>query len=133
MNISVEDERLIVPATFVRVTDDALIVDLEDGRQVSAPLVWYPRLLHGTPKERARFEIGHYGIHWPDLDEDISVKGLLLGNKSGESARSLQRWLDYRARGKKVPVKTLPLPAWAKQALKPNTKKAKVKRTRTKR
>ncbi len=114
MNISVEDERLIVPAAAVRVTDDALIVDLEDGRQVSAPLVWYPRLLHSTPKERANFEIGHYGIHWPDLDEDISVKGLLLGNKSGESSKSLKRWLSYHKKGKKVPVKTLPLPAWAK-------------------
>jgi hypothetical protein len=130
VNISVEHDRLIVPATSLRVTDDALIVDLEDGRQVSAPLVWYLRLLHGTPRERARFEIGHYGIHWPDLDEDISIKGLLLGNKSGESSASLKRWLDYRARGRKVPVKTLPLPAWAKKELKRNTKNT--KRTRTK-
>jgi hypothetical protein len=119
MNISVEDERLIIPAAAVRVTDDALIVDLEDGRQISAPLVWYPRLLHGTPRERSNFEIGHYGIHWPDLDEDISIKGLLLGNKSGESQKSLNRWLEYRQRGKKVPVKTLPLPDWAKAALRP--------------
>jgi hypothetical protein len=114
VNISVEDERLIAQAMAVRVTDDALIVELEDGRQVSAPLAWYPRLLHGTAKERDHFEIGHYGVHWPDLDEDISVKGLLLGNKSGESQSSLKRWLEYRHKGKKAPVKTLPLPAWAK-------------------
>ncbi|HEX3358486.1 MAG TPA: DUF2442 domain-containing protein [Tepidisphaeraceae bacterium] len=120
MNISVEDDRLIVPATSVRVTDDSLIVDLEDGRQVSAPLVWYPRLLHGTAKERANLEIGHYGVHWPDLDEDISIKGLLLGNKSGESQTSLNRWLEFRRKGKKTPVKTLPLPAWAKNDSKKN-------------
>ena len=123
MSISVEDERLIIRASSVVVTEDALIVDLEDGRQVSAPLVWYPRLLHGTPKERTNFEIGHYGIHWPDLDEDVSVKGLLLGNKSGESPTSLKRWLDYRQRGKKMPVKTLPLPAWAKTTQAKNGKR----------
>jgi hypothetical protein len=117
LDANMTDDRLIVPAIAVRVTDDALVVDLEDGRQVSAPLAWYPRLLHGTAKERANFEIGHYGIHWPDLDEDISVKGLLLGNKSGESQSSLKRWLDYRQKGKKVPVKTLPWPAWAKKEL----------------
>jgi hypothetical protein len=114
VSISVEADRLNAPAAAVRVTDDALIVDLEDGRQVSAPLVWYPRLLHGTRKERANLEIGYYGIHWPDLDEDISIRGLLLGNKSGESQSSLNRWLSYREKGKKVPVKTLPLPSWAK-------------------
>ena len=115
MNVSVDNDRLIVPASSAHVTDDALVVDLEDGRQVSAPLAWYPRLLHGTPKERANFEIGHYGIHWPDLDEDINVKGLLLGSKSGESQKSLARWLEYRQKGKKAPVKTLPLPSWARQ------------------
>jgi len=114
VSISVEDDRLIVPASAARVTEDALVVDLEDGRQVSAPLVWYPRLLHGTRSERGVFEIGHYGIHWPKLDEDISIKGLLLGNKSGESQASLSRWLAARQAGKRVPVKTAPLPAWAR-------------------
>ena len=122
MSISVEDDRLVVPATAARVTNDAIIVDLEDGRQVSAPLAWYPRLLHGTPKERANFQIGHYGIHWPDLDEDISIKGLLLGSKSGESQKSLGRWLAVRQQGKTIPVKTGPLPAWARTDRKRNLK-----------
>jgi hypothetical protein len=97
------------------VTDDSLIVELEDGRTVSTPLAWYPRLMHGTPKERANSQIGPYGIHWPDLDEDLSIKGMLLGNKSGESNASLSRWLEARRKGKTPSVKTLPLPAWAKQ------------------
>ena len=118
MTISVDDERLNVPATHVQVTEDTLRVELEDGRTIAVPILWYPRLTHGTQQERNNFEIGHYGIHWPDLDEDISIKGLLLGNKSGESQTSLARWLSYRKRGKKVPVKTLPLPEWAKPALK---------------
>lgn len=116
MSVSVSDDRFMVRAMHVVVTDNALVVDLEDGRTISAPIVWYPRLAHGTPTERNNFEIGAYGIHWPDLDEDISIKGLLLGNMSGESSRSLQKWLDYRARGEKVPVKTLPLPDWARSA-----------------
>ncbi len=84
----------------VRVTEDTLSVDLEDGRTISAPLSWYPRLVYATPKERQNFRIAGagYGIHWPDLDEDISVKGLLLGNRSGESAKSLERWLASRKR-----------------------------------
>ncbi len=94
----------------VRVTKDTLCVDLSDGRTISAPIVWFPRLLHGTPKERAKFELGHFGVHWPDLDEDISIEGLLHGEKSGESSQSIKRWLEYRARGEKVPVPTFPLP-----------------------
>lgn len=100
-SFNVEPE-LDVEATAVHVTDDTLSVDLEDGRAVSAPLAWYPRLLNGTPEERANFEIGHFGIHWPDLDEDISIRGLLLGRKSGESRESLKWWLDQRAKGRKV-------------------------------
>jgi hypothetical protein len=123
VNISFEDDRLFVPARSARVTDDALIVELEDGRKVSTPLVWYPRLLYGTARERTNFEIGEYGIHWPDLDEDLSIKSMLLGNKSGESQSSLERWLESRRKGKKLPVKTLPLPAWAKQKGKVETRK----------
>jgi len=101
----------IVPeAVDVKVTKDTLRVELSDGRTISAPVVWFPRLLHGTPKERANFELGHFGIHWPDLDEDIPVEGLLRGEKSGESLKSLRRWLDHRSRGEKVPVPTFPLP-----------------------
>lgn len=88
-------------ATGVLVTDEALVVELSDGRTVSAPLVWFPRLMNGRADERGRWTlIGRgAGIHWPDLDEDISVEGLLLGRPSGESPASLQRWLDQRSQG----------------------------------
>ena len=81
------------------VTDDALILDLADGRTITIPLAWYPRLLHGAPDERAQWEwIGdNEGIHWPLLDEDISVEGIIAGRRSGESHKSLQRWLEARA------------------------------------
>jgi hypothetical protein len=84
----------------VRVSDDALTVDFNDGRTLSVPLAWYPRLLHATAEERAQWRlIGRgEGIHWPDLDEDISAEGLLLGRPSGESQRSFQRWLASRTR-----------------------------------
>ena len=87
----------------VTVTDDSLTVDLMDGRTITAPLAWYPRLLHGTPQERNNWRlIGNGGgIHWPDLDEDLSVEGLLLGRPSGESQRSFQRWLDEHAQRSK--------------------------------
>ena len=83
-------------AVDVKVTDDELIVQLEDGRTLAAPLVWYPRLLHGSKRERARWRfIGRgVGIHWPALDEDISVEGLLAGRRSGESQKSLKRWFE---------------------------------------
>ncbi|MCC6169917.1 MAG: DUF2442 domain-containing protein [Caldilineaceae bacterium] len=82
----------------VVVTDDTLSVDLEDGRTIAVPIGWYPRLAHGTPQERTNWQIsgGGYGIHWPDLDEDIGVEGLLLGKKSGESRTSFARWLQRR-------------------------------------
>jgi hypothetical protein len=88
-----------IAAQRVAVTKDALSVDLSDGRTVSVPLAWYPRLLHGTPKERNKWRlIGEgEGIHWPDLDEDISVESLVLGRPSGESQRSLKEWLEQRA------------------------------------
>jgi len=82
----------------VIITDNTLTVNLDDGRTISVPLGWYPRLLHGTGKERNNWKlIGNgEGIHWPDLDEDISVKGLCAGHKSGESQKSLKKWLDSR-------------------------------------
>ncbi len=82
----------------VSVTDDTLTVDLEDGRTISIPVGWYPRLAYGTQKERANYEISGagYGIHWPDLDEDIGVEGLLLGKKSTESPSSFEKWLKRR-------------------------------------
>lgn len=91
-------ERGAALAQHVAVTDDTLVVDLVDGRTVSVPIVWYPRLTHGTPSERSNWRlIGRgEGIHWPDLDEDISVVGLLAGRPSGETQSSLRRWLESR-------------------------------------
>ena len=87
-----------VRAVDVNVTEDELTVQLEDGRTLVVPLVWYPRLLGGSKRERARWRfIGRgIGIHWPALDEDISVEGLLAGRRSGESQESLKRWFERR-------------------------------------
>ena len=85
-------------ARDVTVSDDTLRVDLSDGRSISAPLAWYPRLLRATPAERKRWRlIGRgLGIHWTELDEDVSVEGLLAGKPSGESQASFGRWLAAR-------------------------------------
>lgn len=82
----------------VRVTSDTLTVDLSDGRSISAPLAWYPRLAHATQQERRHWRlIGKgEGIHWEDLDEDISVASLLAGKPSGESQKSFAKWLRQR-------------------------------------
>ncbi len=90
-------------AVSVEVSDIAVVVELSDGRTISAPLAWYPRLLHGSPKERSHWQIEGrgYGIHWPDLDEDISVEGLLAGRRSMEGQESLSRWLAARGSTKK--------------------------------
>jgi Protein of unknown function (DUF2442) len=86
-------------AQHIAVTEDSLTVDLVDGRTISVPIAWYPRLLHGTLEERNNWRlIGEgEGIHWPDLDEDISVENLLAGKPSGESQRSFKRWLEERS------------------------------------
>jgi hypothetical protein len=86
-------------ATAIRLTGDTLVVDLADGRTVSVPLAWYPRLLHGSPAERAnhRFIGEGEGIHWPDLDEDVSVENILAGKVSGEGLKSFERWLEARS------------------------------------
>jgi hypothetical protein len=98
MNTSIAEIQA-VKATGLTISGDALILELADGRTLSVPLAWYPRLWHGSQEERNHWEwIGEgEGIHWPDLDEDISLEGLLLGRHSGESQRSLQRWLEARA------------------------------------
>jgi len=85
-------------AEDVTASDDTLCVDLSDGRSISVPLAWYPRLLRATPAERKRWRlIGRgLGIHWEDLDEDISVEGLLAGKPSGESQASFGKWLAQR-------------------------------------
>lgn len=79
-------------------SDDHLRAHLADGRIISVPLSWYPRLLHATREERQNYEIGGRGrgIHWPDLDEDISIQNLLEGRKSAESEPSLRRWIEDR-------------------------------------
>ena len=93
-------ERIAAKAADIVVTDDSLTVDFVDGRSISVPLAWFPRLVHGTPKERDNWRIigNGEGFHWPDLDEDLGVEGLLLGRPSGESQRSFQRWLVERAK-----------------------------------
>ena len=85
-------------AQSVSVGDDALVVDLADGRTITAPLAWFPRLAHGTATERTNWRLiaGGEGIHWPELDEDITVESLLAGRGSGETQESLRRWLQRR-------------------------------------
>jgi hypothetical protein len=87
-----------VRAQQVVVTEDTLSVELTDGRTIAVPLAWYPRLVHGTREERTHWRlIGQgEGIHWPDLDEDISVENLLSGKVSGESQQSFQQWIEGR-------------------------------------
>jgi hypothetical protein len=94
-------ERPAVGVQRVAVTADALTVDLSDGRTVSVPLAWFPRLVHGTVRERNHWRVIAHGegVHWPDLDEDISVENLLAGQRSGESLPSLKRWLARRRGG----------------------------------
>lgn len=84
-------------AVDVRVSDEALRVVLSDGRELIVPISWFPRLSHAVPEDRQIWELigqGH-GIHWPELDEDISVDNLLLGQPSGEGARSFARWIKW--------------------------------------
>ena len=85
-------------AQRVSVSEDSLQIDLTDGRTIIAPLMWYPRLWHGSPEERNVYQIignGEY-IYWPKLDEDLTVSGVLAGYRSAESAKSLKKWLDGR-------------------------------------
>jgi hypothetical protein len=87
-------------ATRVEVSEDTLSVELADGRTIAAPLAWYPRLMHGTPQEWASWRLiaGGRGIHWPALDEDISVANLLGGQPSVESQSTFKKWLAGRAK-----------------------------------
>ena len=86
-------------ALNVALTDDTLSVDLSDGRSISVPVAWFPRLLHSTEQERNNWRlIGRgQGIHWEDIDEDISIEGLIAGLPSGESQESLKKWLAKRS------------------------------------
>ena len=95
-------DRETLRARSVQVTDDAVVVDLVDGRTISTPLAWYPRLVHGSAAERVKFElIGNgEGVHWPDLDEDLSIEGMLAGQASREKPESIERWLASRTKTK---------------------------------
>ena len=93
MSISVAEVR----AQSLVVTEDSLIVDLSDGRSITVPLTWYPRLVHSNEEKNNWRWIGdREGIHWPDLDEDISVENLIFGKASSESQDSFRRWLEKR-------------------------------------
>ena len=85
-------------ATGIDFTADTLVVALADGRSLSVPLDWYPRLLHATARERGDWQLlgDGYGIEWPELDEHIGIDGLLAGRRSGESEASFKRWLQAR-------------------------------------
>ena len=82
----------------VTITEQTLSVELSDGRTLSVPTGWYPRLSHASDDERDDWTIidGGHGIHWAELDEDVSLEGLLAGRASGESQPSLKRWLEAR-------------------------------------
>ena len=97
-------EALIPEAQDVTVTNDTLQVELSDGRTISVPLAWYPRLVYAAQQERDNWELigGGQGIRWPDLDEDLSVEGLIAGRQSGESQSSFKRWLAAKQAGRSV-------------------------------
>ena len=86
-------------AVDIHTTEDTLTVELSDGRTISVPLGWYPRLAHANPEERMnwRFIGKGQGIHWKDIDEDIRVRDLVAGKPSAESQTSFKKWLQARA------------------------------------
>jgi hypothetical protein len=97
--MTISEVELLVPnADKVTITKDTLSLDLSDGRSISVPLAWFPRLLHATNQERKQWRlIGKgQGIHWDAIDEDISVEGLLAGRPSGEGHESFKKWLEHR-------------------------------------
>ena len=103
MYVSTTEVR-VPEAMTVEVTEDTLTADLSDGRTISVPLAWYPRLEYATLEERGNWELigGGQGIYWPNLDEDISVEMLLAGRKSGESHWSFHQWLEAKREGRGV-------------------------------
>jgi Protein of unknown function (DUF2442) len=94
------------PVRDVRTDDTTLTVELADGRSIRTPMAWYPRLAYGTAQERANWRpiADGEGIHWPDLDEDISIEGLLAGRRSGEGAASLKRWTAIQDQLRRMPA-----------------------------
>lgn len=105
MTISKVENR-VAEAIGLSVNDESLTVELNDGRTISVPLAWYPRLLHSSPSERSHWRLVGRGqsIHWDDLDEDVSIDNLLSGSHSGESQASLKRWLDSRVKKQRNPA-----------------------------
>ncbi len=98
--MSISTVELEIPAAeSVTITEDTMSVELNDGRTISVPLTWFPRLLNATEQERTNWELigGGHGIHWEDIDEDISVENLLTGRHSGESQKSFKKWLSSRS------------------------------------
>jgi Protein of unknown function (DUF2442) len=97
MNISAPEFNL-PRATSVSATPESLTIELSDGRTLTVPLAWYPRLLHANATERGHWRLigGGEGITWPDIEEDISVESLIAGRPSRESQASFRRWLDAR-------------------------------------
>ena len=100
-------------AVHITVTDACLSAELADGRNISVPLGWFPRLVHGTPEERDNWELSRDGahIHWPDLDEDVSVEGLIAGWPSRETEESFNRWLAAKKAGRPLELYELNPPA----------------------
>ena len=91
----------MTPAAIqVKVYEEKLIVDLADGRSIAVPLSWYSRLLHSSQSERENWQLlgEGYAIEWPELDEHLGIEGLLAGKRSGESAKSFERWLAGRSK-----------------------------------
>jgi hypothetical protein len=97
-----------IRASDVHFDEDSLSVDLEDGRTITVPLAWYPRLLNATPRQRANWELcaAGFGIHWPDVDEDLSTEGLLEGYPARKYQRSVQDKLRVRKRSGIVPTRS---------------------------
>jgi hypothetical protein len=92
----IENELNQIEIDEVLVDDDSLTIELLDGRTIVAPILWYPRLAYATASERQRFEVRKNVIYWPELDEEVSARSILLGRKSGESLQSLEKWLADR-------------------------------------
>ncbi len=104
-------------AASIRVTSECLTADLVDGRTISVPLKWFPRLVHATSSERGNWDLSGDGghIHWPDLDEDISVEGLIAGWPSRETKESFARWLEAKKAGRPLELYELASPKAQKE------------------
>ena len=91
------------------ISEDRIAEQQQTGRAISVPLAWYPRLVHATQEERNNWELigDGQGMRWPDLDEDLSVEGLIAGRPSGESQRSFKRWLGAKFAGNSVALHDL--------------------------